>query len=60
VPFVLKYSGSVNQRLKKLLLRNVQAERTGEVIDKVLMKNCLAMLVEVNVVSTDVYQVRFG
>jgi cullin 3 len=52
-------SGTVNQRLKKLLLNNVKAERSGEAIDKVVMKNCLAMLVEVNVTSTDVYQDEF-
>ncbi len=32
---------------------------SGEPIDKVLMKNCLAMLVEVNVTSLDVYQEDF-
>jgi cullin 1 len=31
------------------------SEREGEVIDRVLMKNCLSMLVEVNVNSLDVY-----
>ena len=33
----------------------MQRERNGEVIDRVLMKNCLSMLVEVNVSSTEVY-----
>jgi len=52
-------SGVVNKKLKTILLGNVHRERNGEVIDRVLMKNCLAMLVEVNVVSTDVYQEDF-
>lgn len=52
-------SGGVNQRLKKILLENVHKERTGEVIDKSLMKNCLSMLVDCNVTSTEVYEEEF-
>eukprot|EP00463_Aulacantha_scolymantha_P000488 TRINITY_DN1299_c0_g1_i1.p1 TRINITY_DN1299_c0_g1~~TRINITY_DN1299_c0_g1_i1.p1 ORF type:complete len:628 (-),score=103.46 TRINITY_DN1299_c0_g1_i1:126-2009(-) len=47
--------GQLNDRLGQLLLQQVAQERNGEVIDKVLMKNCLSMLVEVNVTSTEVY-----
>lgn len=52
-------SGTVNKRLKKILLDNVTKERNGEIIDRVLMKNCLSMLVDVNVNTADVYQEEF-
>ena len=38
---------SVRPRLSRILLANVQAERTGQLIDRSLMKNALAMLVEI-------------
>lgn len=41
--------------LKAMLLQNIYNERIGEQIDRVLMKNCLKMLVEVAVSSREVY-----
>ena len=55
-------NASVNNRLRAVLLENVFRERTGERIDRVLMKNCLAMLIEVavkNEPKEEVYQQEF-
>lgn len=52
-------NGSINGRLKQILQEKVMLERSGEVIDKVAMKNCLSMMVEVNVSSLEVYQRDF-
>lgn len=51
---------SVSPRFRALLQELVRQERTGEAaIDRVLMKNSLAMLVEVNVTTTEVYAKDF-
>jgi len=51
---------SISPRLRHTLQEMVRQERMGEaVMDRVLVKNCLQMLVEVNVSSTEVYRVDF-
>jgi len=47
----------VKDRLKNLLLDNIRREREGELIDRILMKGTLAMLVELGVDGTSVYEV---
>lgn len=49
----------VKSRLIKNLLSNVDKERRGEQIDRLLMKNSLSMLVELGVHSRDVYEEDF-
>ena len=49
----------VKGRLVKLLLSNIDKERRGEQIDRLLMKNSLSMLVELGVHSRDVYEEDF-
>jgi cullin 3 len=45
--------------LQSQLLGNVQSERTGELIDRVMMRKALSMLVNVNVNSAQVYEEDF-
>jgi len=47
--------GNVSQRLKVLLLDCIHKERSHENVDRLLLKKCLSMLVDVNVRNTDVY-----
>jgi len=51
--------GQVANRLKSLLLENIRLERTGRTVDRILLKNVLCMLVEVNVRNTDIYKAVF-
>lgn len=48
----------MRDRLRALLLENIRREREGELVDKVLMKHSLAMLVDLGVEGTAVYEVR--
>jgi len=48
-------STSIRDRLRGVLLDNIARERSGELIDRVAMKNCLLMLVDSNVISSTVY-----
>lgn len=50
---------NVKRRLQGTLLANVERERQGEMVDKVLMKNTLSMLVELGIDSTRVYESEF-
>eukprot|EP00954_Amorphochlora_amoebiformis_P021771 1348716-Amorphochlora_amoeboformis.AAC.1 len=52
-------NGNVAQRLKALLLDEIHKERMGQEVDRLLLKKCLSMLVEVNVRDTEVYQEVF-
>lgn len=47
----------MRDRLRSLLLDNIRREREGELVDKVLMKHSLAMLVDLGVEGTAVYEV---
>ncbi|ETW10182.1 hypothetical protein H310_00552 [Aphanomyces invadans] len=49
----------VKDRLKWLLLQNIDLERNGELIDRGLMKDTLAMLVDLGVRSNNVYEEDF-
>ena len=49
----------IHTRLRLLLLDAVRREREGEWVDRLLLKECLAMLVHVNVLSLEVYQLDF-
>jgi hypothetical protein len=50
----------VKDRLRNLLLENVQKERLGQLIDRSLMKSTLGMLVDLGIEGTAVYEVRRG
>jgi cullin 3 len=52
-------NNAVKQRLGPVLLDNIQCERKGEAIDRVLIKHALSMLVEVAVNSRQVYVSEF-
>lgn len=49
----------IQKRLLVQLLKNIQQERTGEVIQRDRMRKCLMMLVELGVQTRDVYQHDF-
>jgi len=49
----------VKDRLQSHLLSNIELERTGQVIDRNLMKNTLSMLVELGIHSSAVYEEDF-
>ena len=49
----------IHTRLRLLLLDAVRREREGELVDRLLLKECLSMLVHVNVLSLEVYQLDF-
>ena len=49
----------IQKRLLTQLLKNVQRERTGEVIQRDRMRKCLMMLVELGVQTREVYQQDF-
>ena len=49
----------IHTRLRLLLLDAVRREREGEWVDRLLLKECLSMLVNVNVLSLEVYQLDF-
>ena len=49
----------IHTRLRLLLLDAVRREREGEWVDRLLLKECLSMLVHVNVLSLEVYQLDF-
>uniref|UniRef100_A0A7S1C1S1 Cullin family profile domain-containing protein n=1 Tax=Bicosoecida sp. CB-2014 TaxID=1486930 RepID=A0A7S1C1S1_9STRA len=49
----------VKHRLQNTLLSNVQRERSGEIIDRGLMKNTLHMLEQLGIDSTLVYETEF-
>ena len=49
----------VKDRLRAHLLANVLKERNGEIIDRMLMKDILAMLVDLGVNSCSVYEEDF-
>jgi len=51
--------GNVAQRLKSLLLKSIQRERNGLSVDRLVLKKCLSMLVDVNVRDTKVYEEVF-
>mmetsp|Transcript_2777 Transcript_2777/g.6446 ORF Transcript_2777/g.6446 Transcript_2777/m.6446 type:complete len:722 (+) Transcript_2777:364-2529(+) len=50
---------NVANRLKRLLLDSIQEERKGRYVDRLLLKKCTSMLVDVNVRNTDVYKEVF-
>ncbi len=56
-PQRLKKKKQVRDRLRTLLLENIKREREGELIDRSLMKQSLAMLVDLGVEGTAVYEV---
>ena len=47
----------VKDRLRELLLENIQKEREGQLIDRSLMKSTLSMLVDLGIEGTAVYEV---
>jgi len=51
--------GRVKDRLLTILLKNIQNERDGQQIDRILMKNTIQMLVELGVQSRTVYKDNF-
>eukprot|EP01041_Mallomonas_annulata_P007028 gene7028-14297_t len=53
------YHTSVRERLRTILLDNIQLDRTGYVIDRDSMKNTLAMLVDLGVDCNKVYEEDF-
>ena len=50
---------SVKDRLLTILLGNVERERRGEIIDRVLIKSTLSMLMHLGVKQREVYEVDF-
>jgi len=49
----------VNDRLRNILLRSVQLEREGELVERMLMRNTLAMLVDLGIQDLKVYEQDF-
>lgn len=56
---VIARSPSIRERLRNLLLRNIELERNGELVDRSLLKNILRMLVDLGVHSNIVYEDDF-
>ena len=51
---------SIDQnRLRNILLKNIAAERGGEVVDRSLLHNTLTMLVRLGVKSRQMYEIDF-
>lgn len=50
---------NIRERLRHLLLRNIELERNGELVDRSLLKNILRMLVDLGVHSNVVYEDDF-
>lgn len=50
---------NIRERLRDLLLRNIELERNGELIDRGLLKSILRMLVDLGVHSNTVYEDDF-
>ena len=56
---VVAYHPSVRERLRSILLDSISMERNGYLIDRDLMKSVLAMLVDIGVDGTSVYEEDF-
>ena len=56
---VITYHASIRDRLRTVLLDNILSERNGYIIDRNLMRNVLAMLVDLGVDSTSTYEEDF-
>ncbi|KAF1317887.1 Cullin family protein, partial [Globisporangium splendens] len=50
---------NIRERLRQLLLRTIEHERNGELVDRSLLKNILRMLVDLGVHSNVVYEDDF-
>lgn len=50
---------AIRERLRSLLLRNIELERNGELVDRSLLKSILRMLVDLGVHSNVVYEDDF-
>lgn len=50
---------NISGRLKQIMLENVRSERSGEMIDGVLLKNSCQLLLEVNLHQPDLYILAF-
>ncbi|TMW55581.1 hypothetical protein Poli38472_010463 [Pythium oligandrum] len=56
---VIARNPNIRERLRHLLLRSIDQERQGELIDRSLLKNILRMLVDLGVQSNTVYEDDF-
>ena len=56
---VILYDSTIREKVRRLLLQNVLAERNGEIIDIEAMKGALNMLIELGVDGTRVYEEDF-
>mmetsp|Transcript_9553 Transcript_9553/g.32570 ORF Transcript_9553/g.32570 Transcript_9553/m.32570 type:complete len:734 (+) Transcript_9553:62-2263(+) len=56
---VVAYHPHVRDRLKSILLEDIQRERQGELIDRALVRDVLSMLVDLGIDGTSVYEEEF-
>ena len=52
-------ASQVKDRLRTILLENIERERRGEIIDRVLLKSTLSMLMHLGIKSREVYEQDF-
>ncbi len=56
---IILFNSNIRDRLRRIILGNIHAERCGQVVDRSLLKSVLSMLVDLNVDGVNVYEEDF-